>query len=103
MKLTELNKLLNSELTTKIKKTSLENDELFIYVKVENLYSVLLFLKDMDAGSQYRQLIQSLQKHQGEMQKLIVDQQQEIDRLNKFVTELEGQVGEYEQSRDESG
>ena len=57
----------------------------------------------MDSGSQYRQLIQSLQKHQGEMQKLIVDQQQEIDRLNKFVTELEGQVGEYEQSRDESG
>ena len=57
----------------------------------------------MDSGSQYRQLIQSLQKHQGEMQKLIVDQQQEIDRLNKFVTELEGQVGEYEQSTDESG
>ena len=57
----------------------------------------------MDSGSQYRQLIQSLQKHQGEMQKLIVDQQQEIDRLNKFVKELEGQVGEYEQSRDESG
>ena len=57
----------------------------------------------MDSGSQYRQLIQSLQKHQGEMQKLIVNQQQEIDRLNKLVTELEGQVGEYEQSRDESG
>ena len=57
----------------------------------------------MDSGSQYRQLIQSLQKHQADMQKLIVDQQEEIDRLNKFVTELEGQVGEYEQSRDESG
>ena len=54
----------------------------------------------MDSGSQYRQLIQSLQKHQGEMQKLIVNQQQEIDRLNKFITELEGQVGEYEQSRE---
>ena len=57
----------------------------------------------MDSGSQYRQLIQSLQKHQGETQKLIVDQQQEIDRLNKFVKELEGQVGEYEQSREGSG
>ena len=57
----------------------------------------------MDSGTQYRQLIQSLQKHQGEMQKLIVEQQEEIDRLNKFVTELEGQVGEYEQSTDESG
>ena len=57
----------------------------------------------MDSGSQYRQLIQSLQKHQAEMQKLIIEQQEEIDRLNKFVTELEGQVGAYEQSRDESG
>ena len=57
----------------------------------------------MDSGSQYRQLIQSLQKHQGEMQKLIVEQQEEIDRLNKFVKELEGQVGEYEQSREGSG
>ena len=57
----------------------------------------------MDSGTQYRQLIQSLQQHQGEMQKLIVEQQQEIDRLNKFITELEGQVGAYEQSRDESG
>ena len=54
----------------------------------------------MDSGTQYRQLIQSLQKHQADMQKLIVEQQEEIDRLNKFVTELEGQVCEYEQSRD---
>ena len=46
----------------------------------------------MDSGTQYRQLIQSLQQRQGEMQKLIVEQQQEIDRLNKFITELEGQV-----------
>ena len=57
----------------------------------------------MDSGSQYRQLIQSLQQHQADMQKTIIQQQEEIDRLNKFVTELEGQVGEYEQSRDESG
>ena len=57
----------------------------------------------MDSGTQYRQLIQSLQKHQAEMQKLIIEQQEEIDRLNKFVKELEGQVGAYEQSRDESG
>ena len=41
--------------------------------------------------------------HQAEMQKTIMQQQEEIDRLNKFVTELEGQVGEYEQSKDESG
>ena len=56
MKLTELNKLLNSELTTKIKKTSLENDELFINVKVENLYSVLLFLKT-DDKCRFKQLL----------------------------------------------
>ena len=57
----------------------------------------------MDSGTQYRQLIQSLQKHQAEMQKLIIEQQEEIDRLNKFVKELEGQVGEYEQSKEGSG
>ena len=57
----------------------------------------------MDSGTQYRQLIQSLQKHQAEMQKLIIEQQEEIERLNKFVKELEGQVGEYEQSREGSG
>ena len=57
----------------------------------------------MDSGTQYRQLIQSLQKHQVDMQKTIIQQQEEIDRLNKFVTELEGQVGAYEQSRDEAG
>ena len=57
----------------------------------------------MDTGTQYRQLIQSLQKHQADMQKLIVEQQEENDRLNKFVKELEGQVGEYEQSKEGSG
>ena len=54
----------------------------------------------MDSGTQYRQLIQSLQQHQAEMQKLIVEQQQEIDRLNKFITELENQVNSYEESRE---
>ena len=54
----------------------------------------------MDSGTQYRQLIQSLQKHQGEMQKLIVEQQQEIGRLNKLIAELENQVNAYEESRE---
>ena len=45
MKLTDLNKLINSELTTKIKNTNIENNELSIDVKVENLYQVILFLK----------------------------------------------------------
>ena len=54
----------------------------------------------MDSGTQYRQLIQSLQKHQADMQKLIVEQQEEIDRLNKFITELEGQVKENEERQE---
>ena len=56
MKLTELNKLLNSELTTKIKKTHIENNELSINVEIENLYSVLLFLKT-DERCRFKQLI----------------------------------------------
>ena len=42
MNLTDLNKLINSELTTKIKNTNIENNELSIDVKVENLYQVIL-------------------------------------------------------------
>ena len=42
MNLTNLNKLINSELTTKIKNTNIENNELSIDVKVENLYQVIL-------------------------------------------------------------
>ena len=56
MKLTELNKLLNSELTTKIKKTHIENNELSINVEIENLYSVLLFLKTNEQ-CRFKQLI----------------------------------------------
>ena len=56
MILTELNKLLNSELTTKIKKTHIENDELSINVEIENLYSVLLFLKT-DEKCRFKQLM----------------------------------------------
>ncbi len=56
MKLTELNKFLNSELTTKIKKTYIEDEELSINTKVENLYSVLLFLKT-DDKCRFKQLI----------------------------------------------
>ena len=56
MKLTELNKLLNSELTTKIIKTYIEHEELSIDVEIENLYSVLLFLKT-DDKCRFKQLI----------------------------------------------
>ena len=56
MNLTDLNKLINAELTTKIKNTDIENNELSIDVKVENLYQVILFLKT-DEKCKFKQLI----------------------------------------------
>ena len=56
MKLAELHKLLNSELTTKIKNSSIENQELLINVEPSNLYSVILFLKS-DSQFKFKQLI----------------------------------------------
>ena len=56
MKLADLNKLLNSELTTKIKNSSIEHDELLIDVEVENISNVLLFLKT-DIKCSFRQLV----------------------------------------------
>ncbi len=56
MKLTDLYKLLNSELTTKIKDSIIENDELLINVDVNNLYSTILFLKT-NLKCKFRQLI----------------------------------------------
>ena len=45
MKLTDLNKVLNSELTTKIKSSLIENEELLLKIDVNDLNSVILFLK----------------------------------------------------------
>ena len=56
MKLTDLVKLLNSELTTKIKNSSIKNDELLVKVEVDNLYSILLFLKTNEQ-CKFKQLI----------------------------------------------
>ena len=56
MKLTDLDKLLNSELTTKIKNSSIKNDELLVKVEVDNLYSTLLFLKTNEQ-CKFKQLI----------------------------------------------
>ena len=56
MKLTDLDKLLNSELTTKIKSSSIKNDELLMKVEVDNLYSILLFLKTNEQ-CKFKQLI----------------------------------------------
>ena len=55
MQLADLNKLLNSELTTKIKDSLIENDELSVNVEINNLHSVLLFLKS-DSKCKFKQL-----------------------------------------------
>tara|TARA_Y100000817_G_C16692598_1_gene471107 strand:- start:34 stop:630 length:597 start_codon:yes stop_codon:yes gene_type:complete len=59
MKLTDLNKLLNSELTTKINDSFIENDELLINLDPKNLYSTILFLKT-DHKCKFKQLIDIL-------------------------------------------
>ena len=59
MNLAELNNLLNSELTSKIKESKEENGELLINVEIANIYSTILFLK-IDSKCKFRQLIDIL-------------------------------------------
>ena len=59
MNLAELNNLLNSELTSKIKESKEENGELLINVELANIYSTILFLKT-DNKCKFRQLIDIL-------------------------------------------
>ena len=59
MNLAELNNLLNSELTSKIKESKEENGELSINVELANIYSTILFLKT-DSKCKFRQLIDIL-------------------------------------------
>ena len=59
MNLAELNNLLNSELTSKIKESKEENGELLINVDLANIYSTILFLKT-DSKCKFRQLIDIL-------------------------------------------
>ena len=56
MKLTDLNKLLNSELTTKIKDSNIDNGELLVNVEVNNIYSTILFLKT-STECKFKQLV----------------------------------------------
>ena len=57
MELTDLNKLLNSELTTKVSDSLIENNELLIHIEPNNLNSVLLFLKSNNQ-CKFKQLIE---------------------------------------------
>jgi|TARA_B110000211_G_scaffold194923_1_gene223349 NADH-quinone oxidoreductase subunit C len=56
LKLKEIEQVINSELTSKIKKTSITFDELLIETSDEELINVILFLKSNDK-LQFRQLI----------------------------------------------
>ncbi|MDA7606780.1 NADH-quinone oxidoreductase subunit C [Pelagibacteraceae bacterium] len=56
LKLNELEKLVNSELTSKIKKTTINFNELLIDTSEEELINVILFLKSHDK-LKFRQLI----------------------------------------------
>ena len=56
LKLNELEKLVNSELTSKIKKTTIAFNELLVETSEEELINVILFLKSHDK-LKFRQLI----------------------------------------------
>ena len=56
MKLTDLNKLLNSELTTKIKDSNIDNGELLVNIEINNIYSTILFLKT-NTECKFKQLV----------------------------------------------
>ena len=56
MNLENLEKLINSELTTKINSSSINHDELKLKIDEEDLHSVILFLKN-DTRTKFRQLI----------------------------------------------
>ena len=56
MNLEDLNKMLNSELTTKIKESFITNNELLVSVELINLYSIILFLKT-NKECKFRQLL----------------------------------------------
>ena len=54
--LTKVEKLINSELTSKVKSSIVENDELLIEIDVNNLIEVVQFLKSNES-CKFRQLI----------------------------------------------
>ena len=56
MNLESLEKLINSELTTKINSSSINHDELKLKIDEEDLHSVILFLKN-DTRTKFRQII----------------------------------------------
>ena len=56
IKLKDLEKKINSELTTKIKKSEIRHDQLYINIESEDLLNVALFIKNNE-NTKFRQLI----------------------------------------------
>ena len=54
--LTDLEKKINSELTTKINKSEIRHEQLYLYIKSEDLIDVTLFIKSNE-NTKFRQLI----------------------------------------------
>ena len=54
--LTDLEKKINSELTTKINKSEIRHDQLYLYIDSEDLIDVTLFIK-INENTKFRQLI----------------------------------------------
>ena len=54
--LTDLEKKINSELATKIKKTEIRHNQLYVEIEKENMIDVTLFIKS-DKDTKFRQLI----------------------------------------------
>mgnify|MGYP001381575481 FL=1 len=54
--LTDLEKKINSELTTKIKKSEIRHEQLYLYIDSEDLIDVTLFIKSNE-NTKFRQLI----------------------------------------------
>ena len=56
IKLTDLEKKINSELTTKINKSEVRHEQLYLYIDSEDLIDVTLFIKSSE-NTKFRQLI----------------------------------------------
>ena len=56
IKLTDLEKKINSELTTKINKSEIRHEQLYLYIDSEDLIDVTLFIKSNE-NTKFRQLI----------------------------------------------
>ena len=56
MLLTDLEKKINSELATKIKKTEIKHDQLYVEIDKDDLIEVTLFIKS-NKNTKFRQLI----------------------------------------------